>query len=197
MDPRRARTWSRLVDVVHEVAAETPIDTVSVAELSRRAGITRDTFYRHATGAADLLAAVLRDELRALLADFQRNAEAEGGGRAVFDLAERALLDHMLEHRAIYRGAMTPRLTPALRDMLVGSIEESLIAILQRHPEIAPDGPDGVDASRRLRMYAAYAASGTIGAIEVWLADDDPATPDDAARTILAASPAWWFAPVR
>lgn len=197
MDPRQVRTWSRLVDVVHEVASETPIDTVSVAELARRADITRDTFYRHAAGPAELLAHVLRDELDALRAEFQRNAEAEGGGRTVFDVAERALLRHILEHRAIYRGAMTPRLTPALRDMLVESIESSLLELLDRHPEIAPDGPSGLSVGKRHRMFAAYAASGTIGGIEVWLADEDPADADDAARAILAASPSWWFTHLR
>lgn len=197
MDPRQARTWSRLVDVVHEAASEAPIDSVSVAELSRRAGITRDTFYRHAAGPADLLARVLRDELDTVLSEFRQRAEAEGGGLTVFDVAERALLRHMLEHRAIYRGAMTPRLTPALRDMLVDSIERSLVGLLDRHPEIAPAGPDGLDVDKRHRMFAAYAASGTIGAIEVWLADDDPADADAAARAILAASPTWWFTHLR
>jgi len=196
MDPRQARTWARLVEVVHEVAAESPIDDVSVAELARRAGITRDTFYRHAGGPADLLARVLGAELDDLLTDFAERADADGGGRAVFDVAERALLAHMREHRSIYRGAMSPRLTPALRDMLVGLIERSLLEHLSRHPEIAPAGPAGIDRARQLHVYAAYAASGTIGAIEVWLADDAPAASDDAARAILAASPAWWFTPV-
>ncbi|RWZ58493.1 TetR/AcrR family transcriptional regulator [Labedella populi] len=196
MDPRQARTWSRLVEVVHEIAAEQPIDEVSVAELARRAAITRDTFYRHASGPADLLARVLRAELDELLADFSKDADSRGGGLAVFDVAERALLAHMREHRSIYRGAMSPRLVPALRDMLVDTIERSLLDLLERHSEIAPDGPAGVDRARQLRVSAAYAASGTIGAIEVWLADDEPAASDDAARAILAASPAWWFTPV-
>lgn len=191
MDPRQARTRRALREAIYTLAAEKPIEQVTVAEVSRVASITRDTFYRHAATPVHLLADFLGEELGGFLeADLP---DQSGSELSVFDESERQLLRHVAGHATIYRNAMNPRLVGPLRDALINRIEAALAHHLSRHPHIAPAREDGIPPERHVRMLVAYAGTGTVGAIEEWLTTGDLDDIDAAARTIIAASPTWWL----
>ncbi|WP_144872394.1 TetR/AcrR family transcriptional regulator [Microbacterium sp. 1.5R] len=182
MDARTRRTSVRLRAAALELAEHTPIDDVTVASICARAGVTRDTFYRHAANAVGLLADALASEI----------AEATEGlphAELIGD-AERALLEHVHRRARVYRGAMHPLLSAPLRDNLDRSIRAGLLLWVELHPEIVPRVFSHDDAA--LAIAIAYAASGTVGAIEEWLrhGDDDI---DRAVKLVLAASPEWWL----
>lgn len=193
MDPRQARTFDTLRAAVIELASAKPIDEVSVTELARSAGVTRETFYRHHSSPVDLLAAVLGAELDELLATTAALPASTGGDRSVFEQPERALLEHVAAHAAIYRNALSPHLTARLRDLLTESIQKQLLGHLRRHPHIAPEVSGRRPDERTQAMFAAYGASGTVGAIEAWLVSGDLDDTDAATQAILAASPEWWL----
>lgn len=193
MDPRQARTRRALRDAIYILAAEKPIEQVTVAEVARAASITRDTFYRHAATPVYLLADFLGEELDDFLAVHADLPARSGSELSVFDESERDLLRHVAGHATIYRNAMNPRLIGPLRDALIDRIDHALTHHLERHPEIAPAREDGIAPERHARMLVVYASTGTIGAIEEWLRSGDLDDIDAAARTIIAASPAWWL----
>lgn len=193
MDPRQARTRSALRDAIYLLAAEKPIEQVSVAEVARAASITRDTFYRHATTPVHLLADFLGEELDAVLAAHAELPDRSDSELSVFDESERALLRHVAGRATVYRNAMTPRLVGPLRDALIDRIERALTHHLERHPHLAPAREEGIPQTRHVRMLVAYAGTGTVGAIEEWLLSGDLDDIDAAARTIIAASPDWWL----
>jgi AcrR family transcriptional regulator len=193
MDPRQARTRSALRDAIHTLAAAKRIDQVTVAEVSRVAGITRDTFYRHAATPVHLLADVLGEELDETLRAHTDLPARSDSMLSVFDDSERDLLRHVAEHATIYRNSMHPRLIGPLRDALTERIEQALAHHLDRHPHIAPPREDGIAPERHVRMLVAYAGAGTVAAIEEWLRSGDLDDIDAAARTVIAASPAWWL----
>ncbi|WP_286308497.1 hypothetical protein [Agromyces mangrovi Wang et al. 2018] len=167
-----------------------PLSDVSVTDAARAAGISRDTFYRHAPSVADLLAAALGAELDAAVADF---AAAPGTGRERFETAEHALFAHIAGRRAVYLHAMSPRLASPVRVMLLERVEVSLRGYLAEHPEVAPE-PDGALTGDALYdLYAAYGAAGTVGAIEHWLLGGAAGDPDAVARGVLAVSAPWWW----
>ena len=183
MDARSRRSQEKLRGAVLALAALAPITEVTVSAVCREAGVTRDTFYRHAESPVHLLA----DALAAEIADTMRvlpEADAIGDG-------ERALLAHVLRRGAVYRGAMNPSLAAPVRSTLEGSIRAGLELWTRLHPGILP----AVFAADEpaLRLAIAYAASGTVGAIEAWLRQDDDDV-DRAVELILAASPQWWLA---
>ncbi|MBS3178869.1 MULTISPECIES: TetR/AcrR family transcriptional regulator [unclassified Pseudoclavibacter] len=197
MDPRQARTRSALRAAIYELAAAQPIADVSVAQVARAAGITRDTFYRHATTPEHLLADFLGEEIDALMAPIANLPATSGTELSVFDEPERELLRHVARHAQIYLNAMAPRLTGPVRDTLVDRVEAGLLTHLERHPEIAPPAQPGIDDERHRRILVAYAGSGTVSAIEEWLRSgelgDVDGDVDAAASTIIAASPDWWL----
>lgn len=188
LDPRFLRSRQRLRAAILELAAGRSAETIGVAELCRAAGVTRDTFYRHAETPVALLVAALGERFEAAAAGHQD----PGGGVRAFANAERAVLEHVLEHREVYRAAIDPVLLAPLRAALEAVVAEVLVAHLRRYPHTLPEGvePDDEEA---LALVAGYAAAGTIGAIERWVQGPAPDV-DRGVRLILAASPGFWFA---
>lgn len=193
MDPRQRRTRIRLHEVIHELASRERIDDVTMANVARAAGVTRDTVYRHAESPLALLAQALEEELDELVDATSQLPAVSETGQSVFAGPELALFQHVAEHHAIYRNAMSPHLSSAVRDVLIRSSARALTAHLQRHPDIAPkvNGREATDRERR--MFVAFAASGTIGAVEAWLENGDLTDLEGAAAATLAAAPAWWM----
>jgi AcrR family transcriptional regulator len=71
-DLRAVRSRRKLHEAVLHLAAGQPIESVSVAELTRAAGLNRTTFYNHASSPADALEQALFGELdgmRAVLSE--------------------------------------------------------------------------------------------------------------------------------
>lgn len=184
MDARFLRSRTLLHDAVLVLAAGHPVRDISVAELCRRAGVTRETFYRHAPSVADLLAAALGDELEAAMALVPSTAP--------IGEAERALLAHVASRAAAYRNAMDPLLIAPVRSRLERFLREGLAELLERRPALAPTALEGDETAAR--MAVAYAASGTVGAIEEWVRAGGSDV-DRAVEIVFAASPQWWLSP--
>lgn len=156
---------------------------LSVAGVCRAAGVTRETFYRHAPSVTVLLADALSDDLAACL--------AETPAAAPLGEAERLLLEHIWERAAVYRGAMDPLLVAPVRERIEDYLRVGLGDLLVRRPQLLPPALRGDDLGARIAV--AYAAAGTVGAIEAWLLDG-AGDVDHAVRAVLEASPQWWLA---
>jgi AcrR family transcriptional regulator len=182
MDARAQRSRDSLRAAVLKLAAHSPIADATASAICLEAGVTRDTFYRHADSPLDLLGDALGAEIAELM-------DALADHAAIGD-AERALLEHVQSRAAVYRGAMHPLLAAPVRGNLERSIRAGLETWATLHPHIVP--ATFVDDELAMRMATAYAAAGTVGAIEQWLrsGSDDI---DRAVEVILAASPEWWL----
>lgn len=182
MDARARRSREHLRDAVLDLAGRMPIADVTASAICTAAGVTRDTFYRHAESPVDLLADALSSEIAEAMEILPRT-DAIGDG-------ERALLEHVLRRADVYRGAMHPLLAAPVRSNLERSIRSGLELWVHLHPDIVP--PNFRDDPAAMAIAFAYAAAGTVGSIEEWLrsGDDDI---DRAVRLILAASPEWWL----
>lgn len=182
MDARSRRSRELLRAAVLDLAGRMPIADVTVSAICVEAGVTRDTFYRHAESPVDLLADALSAEIAEAMEILPRTD-------AIGD-AERALLEHVARRADVYRGAMHPLLAAPVRSNLERSIRSGLDLWTTLHPEIVPDTFSGDLAAMRIAI--AYAAAGTVGSIEEWLRNGDDDI-DRAVRVILAASPEWWL----
>lgn len=164
------------------LAASTPIAEITASAICREAGVTRDTFYRHAARPLDLLADALGSEIDEVMTALPES-DAIGDG-------ERALLEHVQRRADVYRGAMHPLLAAPVRNNLEHSIRRGLELWARLHPHIVPSV--FIDDEAAMRMAIAYAAAGTVGAIEEWLRSGDTDI-NRAVEVILAASPEWWL----
>ncbi len=186
-DARILRTRARLADAVLALAAERDIAHVSVAELARRAGINRGTFYDHAQSPVELLTSVLSqdlDEVRRIGMDQLRR-----DGQLLRHLTRstlRGILQHVLRHEAIYAGPSGSSSTYALRVVLAEHIEQSMLSILGQGFVQVPI-PDA-DAAR---LMAAYLGHGAAGAVEAWLHLPSPRDEAKLLSAIEAIHPQW------
>ncbi|WP_432564521.1 TetR/AcrR family transcriptional regulator [Kineococcus sp. SYSU DK003] len=183
MDARARRSYDRLSAAVLDLAATRPLDTLSVVEVARAAGVHRSTFYEHSDSPAALVRAVLRDEL-----DDVRERHLGGSWDRDWDAAVRAttldVLDHLERHRAVYLRSLGSPADGSLRTLLSDHFHSSITLLAARG---ALDSP--VDD---LELMARYLADGTAGAVSVWLAGEAPRDAerflDDFARLV----PSWW-----
>jgi AcrR family transcriptional regulator len=181
-------TPGALASAAKRLAAAHSIDQVSVTELCREAGLTRDTFYRYAASPIEVLAQALDEEL----------GELPLGGapdRSVMDAPTRVLLEHVRDHQTIYRNALHPHLDAALRDVLVARITALLVAYADTHPHAVPLVAGRAAGPAERRVFAAYAASGAVGAVEQLLGEGELVDLERAGELLHTASAPWWLAP--
>jgi AcrR family transcriptional regulator len=181
VDARARRSQQKLRSTVIALATQGPITDVTATAICRAAGVTRDTFYRHADSPLDLLADALEAELDERL---PRPTEQEAIGEST-----RALLEHVQQRAAAYRGAMSPLLAAPVRSHLEHTIRTGLNTWARLHPHIVP--AIFAEDDDAMSLAIAFAAAGTVGAIEEWLRGDDTDI-ERAVEVILAASPEWW-----
>jgi AcrR family transcriptional regulator len=190
--------WSRgagrrLLDAVRLLAAEWPIHQVSVAALCHRAGLTRDTFYRYAARPVDVLARAMDDDLPS--ADVLLGLIAPPPAADPLEAPGRAVLEHIDRNKAIYQHALHPHLDSALREVLIGRLETLLSGYLQSNPESVPTIGDTNPTGAETRRLAVFTAAGTVGAIENWLAQDQPEPVDRMLTLLFTAAAPWWRRP--
>ena len=68
IDERAARTRNKVADAIIEMGKQQPIDSISVAALCAKAGISRSTFYSHFEGLRGYLTTSYANMLEAMAA---------------------------------------------------------------------------------------------------------------------------------
>ncbi|MDN2495719.1 TetR/AcrR family transcriptional regulator [Nocardia nova] len=195
VDPRSVRSRAALSRAILEVAAERPIDRVTITALCERAGVTRRTFYNYAGSPVELLKQVLTAELDEIGARMRAERAQPGIDLAV---AVRhslgAMLEHVHRHRTIYRDTTTGRVHPELyvllSDHFFDAVRHSIVTSVRRIPEI-----DGVRAGSArypaaVDLHAAFVAHAYAGVIERSLGTAT-ASRDFVLDIVLATLPGW------
>lgn len=191
MDPRARRSRESLTAAVLDFAANGRLDDVSVSELALAAGVTRDTFYRHASSVTELLSVALTEKLEEFGEAYANGEPSVEELAPYLQSAEKGLLEHMVAHADIYRTALSGHTSAPIRRAISGYLQAQIELGLHARPELAPLPPEELD-DLSIGMIAAYAAAGTIASIEVWLVAGDLTDIDEAARIIAASAPQWW-----
>ncbi|MCA5924576.1 TetR/AcrR family transcriptional regulator [Curtobacterium oceanosedimentum] len=191
VDARILHTTAALREAILRLAAERPVSEITVADVTRAAGINRATFYSHAVSPGSLLADVLTPELDRIRqddADERRAAAARGAGAdelaAVTRRGINAVVEHVTTHRDIYCRALPDPNDASLHRLLVEHFTVSSALHIrelgaEQRPELLAD------------VAAGFVAQGFVGAIEAWLAG--PRRSRRAlVETITLSFPAWW-----
>ncbi|GAA1494691.1 TetR/AcrR family transcriptional regulator [Curtobacterium herbarum] len=191
VDARILHTTAALREAVLRLAADRPVSQITVADVTRAAGINRATFYSHAVSPGSLLAEVLTPELDRIRqddSDARRAAVDHGAGpdelAAITRRGINAVVDHVTAHREIYALALPDPADASLHRLLVDHFTESSTThIRELDPAVKPEIIDEVAAG--------FVAQGFVGAIEAWLGG--PRRSRKAlVETITRSFPAWW-----
>ncbi|MFJ7289605.1 TetR/AcrR family transcriptional regulator [Curtobacterium sp. NPDC098951] len=191
VDARILHTTAALREAILRLAADRPVSEITVADVTRAAGINRATFYSHAVSPGSLLADVLTPELDRIRqddADARRVAANRGADLDELAMITRrginAVVEHVVAHRDIYGKALPDPNDASLHRLLVEhftvSSEQHIRSLDDEHrPELLDD------------VAAGFVAQGFVGAIEAWLAG--PRRSRKAlVDTIVLSFPSWW-----
>lgn len=160
------RAW--IVTAFNRFVLGKSYDSLSVGELSRRAGVGRTTFYEHFRDKDD----VLRQALTPVLAPLAEAAVGIGDARRVH-----AVLEHLLENRARVLEMLNGPARQQVETTLAG-----LVHVLLNERRTCTDG-----ATQRLE--AARCAGATIAVIQAWLGNGkDTCTLAQVAAVLVDAS---------
>ncbi|WP_030609633.1 TetR/AcrR family transcriptional regulator [Streptomyces fulvoviolaceus] len=182
-----------------ELASERPIGEVSVADVARRAGVTRTTVYNHAPTPVELLCLFLGEEIDEITNAFIETVEGtvEPDIRAAVSESARGLFRHVARHSRIYEQAQTTRFDPVIGDVLGQHFEVGLRAHVTSHPEIIPGYAELADDPAALALatdiHVAFSAQGAVGAVGAWLRRPPPRDIEAGAVAIMHSTPEWWF----
>jgi AcrR family transcriptional regulator len=180
-DRRIARTQIALRDALHNLIHEKGYDTITVEEITQRAGVGRATFYLHYKDKEDLLleqfSELARDRVR-LLAEIPLT-----GWDAEFNPPYLPLLfifQNSAENASLYRvilhGEGAARVTARLRDI----IRDALDAMIESQGETTSLQLSTVVS---IDFLAAYLAGALIGSITWWLDQGSELSPDEMTQT--------------
>ncbi|MEU0739124.1 TetR/AcrR family transcriptional regulator [Streptomyces sp. NPDC006134] len=187
LDPRVRRTRARLRTALLDLSAERDLDTITMADIAKRAEVNRATVYLHYKDRDDLLLDATDSAMSALVeavracrtapaADDRRAPDADTPpGHLV------TLFTHVARHRPLYARMLgedgSSRFTARLERRLAEAWREQLAL---------DTGADGIDSAVR----AHYVSGGLVALITHWAegtfdatgAPDTPLSPDHLAR---------------
>lgn len=194
-DPRAVRSAAALRDAILDLASRGPIETVSVAEVCRWAGVSRGTFYNHAQTPSLLLQQELTRELDELRSHMEVRLTASSGEvRSVFGAGMLEVLQHVRTRSAIYGFALGDRINPDIYQVLTDHFRVSLRYWLDRVVIGSPGLPEAADpagSSATGELLASYFASGYVGAVRSWARNPMPGGDRLLVEVLIAALPPW------
>lgn len=168
LDVRRLRTQARLRDAVLRLAADSPVEEVSVTDLVRVARVNRATFYKHAPSPTEVLGRFLYTELDRVRADWL--TDIRGGdlsAETVWERASAALLDHLERYDDLYTTGLARHRSAVLYRLLVDHFTDSVRTVLESGLGTIPDST-GTQAWRT-DAFSRFVAHGEAGLVEAWL----------------------------
>jgi AcrR family transcriptional regulator len=179
------RTRQKLVDAFHAAVAESDPAAMSVASLTRAAGVNRTSFYSHFASPEDLAIHAL-SELFDVVGDADilmragHSVPAEEASRR----ALREIVQFVYEQRDSYARVLGPGAAPRLLQAVSDAFTERTVASLER---IAAR-PPGAD----VRVTARFLAGGVLGVIGAWLNDERSRwSPDELVEALVQCLPGW------
>lgn len=187
VDARIVQTTKALHSAITDLASSTPVSSITVADVTRAAGINRATFYSHATSPGALLVDVLTPELDAIRADDLALRQAGAlDDSAITRKGMERVVDHVVKYREIYRLALPDALDASTHRVLAHHFEVSSLTHLERSRARA-DRP----AELSEPLAAGFVAHGLVGVIETWLTGKRTSR-KTLVDNIMLMFPTWW-----
>lgn len=172
-DPRILRSRRSLEASLLTLIEQQDLSALSIADVTREAGVSRSTFYDHYVDLHDVAESACTEMFEALLSEtpvFAVIADSERGNPLV------SLFEHVLTHRRLYTVLLGPDGSARVMTYL---LHRMTIAIHVNRTPIEKDfsthRDDPLEAP--LDVTAAFAAGALLGVVVDWLRRECPETP--------------------
>lgn len=175
-DARVLRTRRKLVAAYRELLDEG--SELTVTRVSRRAGVTRSSFYAHFGDTNDLATTALTEFSEAIISVARAAVRTGASTRHANRLLLVELVQFLDEHREVYRDLLVPGggFHAAVRRSFTEQAQQTLSTREKLHAD-----PD---------VTAHYVANGLLGVISWWLTETTQRSPEEVAAALIAVMPA-------
>lgn len=189
-DPRYQRVRGRLVQALLELAANRPAESISVSELAAAAGVSRASFYAHASSPAGLLADLLIGELQVELDRFSEQMSHPGADYV--DLWRQiylVLLAQVRRYQAVYTiiTAQESSVSSALTAYFEAAARPYIQALTAQL-----EGPPVSELWVAMALH--QQAHNMMAVIRAWIVTGMADSPDTVVDTYLTLAPPWQLA---
>ncbi|MEV6348957.1 hypothetical protein [Actinoplanes sp. NPDC051851] len=190
LDVRARRTRDALREAVLRLASELPVEQIAVADLVRTAKINRTTFYKHAASPAEVLEQVLYADLDRLRANWLTSVLDEHlPADQIWERSTGELAAHLERFDGVYTTGLVGHRSAVLHRLLTDHFAASARALLERAPELLPDGAGS--PQWRATAYSAFIAHGQTGIVEAWLTESRPRDRHLLITAVAGMLPTW------
>ncbi|MGI6221453.1 MAG: TetR/AcrR family transcriptional regulator [Coriobacteriales bacterium] len=162
-DLRYVRTEGAIRTAFMELVAEGPVASITVSDLCRRAGISRNAFYLHHAGATELFAALVNELVEDVRAESLESAERRTATGRDDDFSS-CIMNALARHETLLR-ALLPADDGSLAKCLIEGIGDSFAEAGARF------GEHGAGMEHRLRC--AFSAGAIVAFVHRWIAETD------------------------
>lgn len=183
MDPRAARTRKKLISAFREALEVDDPSGMSVAALTRKAGVSRASFYLHFDSAEALGLTALNE-----LFDFISESSLDRLTRdhipqdKVSRIAFSEVAAFVSEHPRLYSQLIGPGAAPSFIQAAVDALAAQTLASFELM---------GLRTDVDLDFASRFFAHASLGMIGSWLADGARTSHEELAAGIVACLPAW------
>lgn len=187
-DPRYKRVRAALVSALVELAKERNVDDISVSELTGRAGVARQTFYKHAPSPAHFLADYLTGQLEP---HFSALAKLLGDGAA--DTRERltsiyvAIMEVIARDPEIYSQVFVKNTSSSVRALFATRLEE----VFRTYVADFAARLEWQATDLWVEMAVSQQLHNMIAIITAWLRTGMSASAREVVATYLTLAPPW------
>jgi AcrR family transcriptional regulator len=189
-DPRYQRVRGRLVQALLELAASRPAESISVSELTAAAGVSRASFYAHASSPAGLLADLLIGELQVELDRFSEQMSHPGADYVnLWRQIYLVLLAQVRRYQAVYTiiTAQESSVSSALTAYFEAAARPYIQALTAQL-----EGPPVSELWVSMALH--QQAHNMMAVIRAWIVTGMTDSPDTVVDTYLTLAPPWQLA---
>lgn len=190
IDTRQVKTRTDLLSAAFAVVAEVGVDATTIAEVARRAGRNRSTFYAHAPTVLALLESALAEELLDGCDEQIARIDARDPG-AVTQALIVGMLEHLESREALYQWAFREETASrGLQQALHDAFAINIVQLLNAGPLILP-GTAG-DQTDAHRTAVEYITAGVVASMLEWLRVPAPRSHTAFLELLRLLLPGWW-----
>ncbi|HLS14598.1 MAG TPA: TetR/AcrR family transcriptional regulator [Beutenbergiaceae bacterium] len=182
-DPRAQRSREAILRAAQDIADHRD-STFSIAEVIRRSGISKSTFYLHFADLDDLCFHLLEASLTTINADDVRARTRHDDPRAVTWAGHARVVDHLLQRRSLYLELISTSARARVRERFT-----HLIADLLHHSMAATAA---APERSQIRVSALYVASGFTTVVTEWLDGRLHLDRDELVEALVGLAPPWF-----
>jgi AcrR family transcriptional regulator len=190
VDARILRTRIQLRRAALHLASTDPIGSITVADLTREAGINRATFYKHADSPLQVLESALVEDLDGMRANFLSDAANPATDfTELWREAAHGTAAHVAKFAPIYQQGFSVTADGILQSLLSRHITNSMATLFRAQPNLLPEAPVG-SSDFYIDAYASALGHGLTAVLRVWL-NSENSDVEEYTSAVLNTLPVW------